>query len=402
MDVNDNTTLPQFSVPFLPNLVTVFPSLSSSGKSHLVKHIINHPNDYFVKPPAKVVIVLCNSKVEAFVEDDTSVLLLQDFHPETDLEPETLLIFEDVQALTEKISTCINVYCHHLNLAGIFILVQGLLGRSQVFPLLTLSHRVVLFLQSTAVSRLANYILQFYQDQELRTYIKTILAIAQRQEDIVLLEINKVRGPNQPYYVAIQGLDKFAMDSDNRPIIFPQPNKLQLYRDMYSDNYAESDETLPAGSFLLVPAENVTKKIAKTKGNSDHDQDECQLMWNQTLDLIRENLENNFPRKKLMLAENLVREIMRTQQFCVTKDGRTIMIKDSPKTKTPLLDLITNIVRQAGPNESPNPKFVLFTKILLQNGAPLVYFKNKSLLGRQTHRTFRKSPKVTSNYFLDG
>ena len=265
MDVNDNTTLPQFSVPFLPNLVTVFPSLSSSGKSHLVKHIINHANDYFVKPPAKVVIVLCNSKVEAFVEDDTSVLLLQDFHPETDLEPETLLIFEDVQALTEKISTCINVYCHHLNLAGIFILVQGLLGRSQVFPLLTLSHRVVLFLQSTAVSRLANYILQFYQDQELRAYIKTILAIAQHQEDIVLLEINKVRGPNQPYYVAIQGLDKFAMDSDTRPVIFPQPNKLHLYRDMYSDNYAESDETLPAGSFLLVPAENVTKKLPKQK-----------------------------------------------------------------------------------------------------------------------------------------
>ena len=400
MDVN-SATPSQFSVPFLPNLVTVFPSLSSSGKSHLVKQIIDHPLDYFAQPPSKVVVVLCNSQIEAFVEDDVSVIFLQDFHPESDLEPNTLLIFEDVQSLTDKISTCINVYCHHLNLAGIFILVQGLLGRAQVFPLLTLSHRVVLFLQSTAVSRLANYILQFYQDQELRAYIKSILALAQRQEDIVLLEINKVRGPNQPFYVAIQGLDKFPCDSEKRPVIFPQPNKLQLYKDMYADNYTESDLEVPPGSFLLVPAENVSKKLTKTK-KLTHDDDDCQLMWNQTLDLIRENLENNFPRKKLMLAENLVREIVRTEQFCITKDGRTLMIKDSPKTKTPLLDLITNIVRQAGPNESPNPKYVLFVKILLQNGAPLVYFKNKSLLGRPTHRTFRKPTKSVSNYFLDG
>ena len=399
MDVNDATT-PQFSVPFLPNLVTVFPSLSSSGKSHLVKQIIDNSSDYFVKPPSKVVIVLCNSKVEALVDNDIPVLLLQDFNPESDLEPDTLLVFEDVQTLSEKISTCINVYCHHLNLAGIFILVQGLLGRSQVFPLLTLSHRVVLFLQSTAVSRLANYILQFYQDQELKAYIKSILALAQRQEDIVLLEINKVRGPNQPYYVAIQGLDKFPVENKKRPVFFPQPNKLHLYKEMYADNYTESEETLPAGSFLLVPAENVKKKIAKPKAG--HDQDECQLMWNQTLDLIRENLDNNFPRKKLMLAENLVREIVRTKQFCITKDGRTIMIKDNHKTKTPLLDLITNIVRQAGPNESPNPKYALFAKILLQNGAPLVYFKNKSLLGRPTQRTFRKPSNSVSNYFLDG
>jgi hypothetical protein len=399
MDVKRDTS-PQFSVPFLPNLVTVFPSLSSSGKSHLVKQIIDHPSDYFTTPPSKVLVVLCNSQVDAFVNDDVPVILLQDFNPESDLEPDTLLIFEDVQTLTDKISTCINVYCHHLNLAGIFILVQGLLGRAQVFPLLTLSHRVVLFLQSTAVSRLANYILQFYQDQELRAYIKSILALAQRQEDIVLLEINKVRGPNQPFYVAIQGLDKFPVDSVKRPVVFPQPNKLHLYQEMNSDNFSESDDVdIPPGSFLLVPAENVTKRKAKGKA---HDQDECQLLWNQTLDLIRENLENNFPRKKLMLAENLVREIMRTKQFCITKDGRTIMIKDSPKTKTPLLDLIANIVRQAGPNESPNPRYAMYAKILLQNGAPLVYFKNKSLLGRPTHRTFRKPTKSVSNYFLDG
>ena len=434
MDVHETTPLsPQYSVPFLPNLVTVFPSLSSSGKSHLVKQIIKNPEDYFVEAPTKVIVVLCNSKVEPFqyykenhdsddisnneqehqnnLEDNTTVVLLQDFAPETDLEFKTLLVFEDVQTLSEKITNCINIYCHHLNLAGIFILVQGLLGQSRVFPLLTLSHRVVLFLQSTAVSRLANYILQFYQDQELRAYIKQILALAQRNEDVVLLEINKVRGTNQPFYVAIQGLDRFPKSIAKRPVFFPQPNKLHTYREMFSQNYAETEadsesDLAPPGSFILVPAENVFKKQLESKDGEDttHGKDNCQMTWNKTLNTIKENLEYNFPRNKLLLAENLLREIMRTEKFCVTNDGRTIFIKDAPKTKTPLLDLISNIVRQAGPNEMPNPKYVLFVKILIQNGAPLLYFKNKSLLGRRhpVQTSSVKSKLLSKNFFVDG
>ena len=424
---------PQFFVPFLPNLVTVFPSLSSSGKSHLVKRIVKYSKNYFTVSPSKVVFVLCNPKVEAFDDSDFDLsvesVLLQDFVPEECLQHNTLLIFEDVQVLSEKITNCINVYCHHLGLAGIFILVQGLLGRSQVFPLVTISHRIVLFLQSTAVSRLANYILQFYQDPELKLYIKTILAQAQRQEDIVLLEINKVRGTNQPFYVAIQGLDNFPLDSVNKPVIYPQPNKLHVYKKMFATNYAvlsttsdittnttpatndnldsSAQQTFPGGSFILVPAENVTFEKNASGQNDDDDNDndddnnKCQKTWNNTLNIIKENLENNFHRKKLQLAENLVREIMRTQRFCVTKDGRTVMVKNLLKTKIPLLDLVTNITRQAGPKELPDVKFLPFVKILLENGAPLVYFKNKSLLLKQSLRSSNKTiSKKTANQKL--
>ena len=408
---------PQYFVPFLPNLVTVFPSLSSSGKSHLVKRIVQNSKSYFTVPPSKVVFVLCNPKVEAFDESDfananlsVETIALQDFVPEECLQHNALLIFEDVQVLCDKITNCINVYCHHLGLAGIFILVQGLLGRSKVFPLVTISHRIVLFLQSTAVSRLANYILQFYQDPELKVYIKTILAYAQRQEDIVLLEINKVRGNNQPFYVAIQGLDNFPMDdaSLKRPVIYAQPNKLHAFNNMFAANYAilsagqngqninndddnnnnSQNEILPQGSFILVPAKNVIVKNDNVDNNDNvaEGADECAKTWNATLNIIKENLENNFPRKKLQLAENLVREIMRTQRFCVTKDGRTVLIKNMIKTKIPLLDLVTSITRQAGPKEQiPDAKFLPFVKILLENGAPLVYFKNKSLLQHNKH-----------------
>lgn len=397
MDVNDSTR--QFFKPFLSNLVTVLPSLSSSGKSHLVKHIVENSEAYFAEPPLRIVVVLCNPKVEAFVDKptkdtshvETLALPIEDFVPEQDLEPRTLLIFEDVQALNDKISTCINVYAHHLNLSGIFVLVQGLLGRSQVFPLLTLSHRVILFLQSTAVSRLANYILQFYQDLELRAYVKQILATAQREEDILLLEINKVRGANQPFYLAIQGMDRFGKGASKYPLVYPQPNKLDNYQELFGDNVSELSQDVPAGSFVLVPAQNVLKKAAA----GPEEQDDCQSVWNQTLHIIRENLENNFPRKKLALAENLVREIMRTEQFCVTRDGRSIVVKSNPKTKTPLLDLLSCIIRQAGPNEVPHPKFAPFVKILLENGAPLLYFKNKSLL-RQPSNSRRRRPHSSS------
>ena len=419
---------PQYFVPFLPNLVTVFPSLSSSGKSHLVKRIVQNSKSYFTVPPSKVIFVLCNPKVEAFDESDFSnanlpveTIALQDFVPEECLQHNALLIFEDVQILCDKITNCINVYCHHLGLAGIFILVQGLLGRSKVFPLVTISHRIVLFLQSTAVSRLANYILQFYQDPELKVYIKTILAYAQRQEDIVLLEINKVRGNSQPFYVAIQGLDNFPLDdaSLKRPVIYAQPNKLHAFNNMFAANYAtltvaadnaaddaaaaaanndDDNENLPQGSFVLVPAQNVTvssgrRRESAINGDDDNESDDkCAKTWNATLNIIKENLENNFPRKKLQLAENLVREIMRTQRFCVTKDGRTIMVKNMIKTKLPLLDLVSTITRQAGPREQmADEKFLPFVKILLENGAPLVYFKNKSLLQYKKQHLKRSS-----------
>ena len=427
---------PQYFVPFLPNLVTVFPSLSSSGKSHLVKRIVQNSKSYFTVPPSKVIFVLCNPKVEAFDESDFSnanlpveTIALQDFVPEECLQHNALLIFEDVQILCDKITNCINVYCHHLGLAGIFILVQGLLGRSKVFPLVTISHRIVLFLQSTAVSRLANYILQFYQDPELKVYIKTILAYAQRQEDIVLLEINKVRGNSQPFYVAIQGLDNFPMDdaSLKRPVIYAQPNKLHAFNNMFAANYAtltssstaadkvdntaaaaapnnDDNENLPQGSFILVPAQNVTVSRRRESAiNNDKNDDEiesddkCAKTWNATLNIIKENLENNFPRKKLQLAENLVREIMRTQRFCVTKDGRTIMVKNMIKTKLPLLDLVSTITRQAGPREQmADEKFLPFVKILLENGAPLVYFKNKSLLQYKKQHLKRSHNKTTT------
>ena len=92
---------------------------------------------------------------------------------------------------------------------------------------------------------------------------------------------------------------------------------------------------------------------------------------------------------------------MRTQRFCVTKDGRTVMVKNLLKTKIPLLDLVTNITRQAGPKELPDVKFLPFVKILLENGAPLVYFKNKSLLLKQSLRSSNKTiSKKTANQKL--
>lgn len=381
MDVDTATRVaPQFYKPFLPNLVTVFPALSSSGKSHLVKHILDHPSEYFSVLPSQVLVVLCNPRVE--FQEGLKTVSLADFDPETDLEPETLLIFEDVQSLDDKITTCINVYCHHLNLVGIFVLVQGLLGRARVFPLVTLSHRVVLFLQSTAVSRLANYILQFYQDLELRDRVKSILAGAQRAEDIVLLEINKVRGQHQPYYLAIQGLDRYAMQG-TPPFVFPHPNRTALYSATFDNNQVTLEDIPPEGSYVLVPASRVKKDLPAAEENH------CQDEWKETLAVIRENLENNFEAKKLRLAENLVREIVRTDQFCVTADGRTLILKHHQTVRLPLLDLVAAIVRSSAPNETPNPKFVQFVKILLDNGAPLVYFKNKSLV---QHASKRKQP----------
>jgi len=172
-----------------------------------------------------------------------------------------------------------------------------------------------------------------------------------------------------------------------KSIVFPHLHKQHLYEDEFGDNETEVDggvdpATLPQGSYLLVKAENVTKKSHKKAkvANTSLDEPDCEKDWKMVNDIIIDDIESALPYKKQQLAKNLAKSMLNSKHFCISKDGKSVMIKNQSKTATSLLDFLNTATRSSGPNEIPDAKFVLFTKLLLQSKTPMFYFKNKSLL----------------------
>jgi hypothetical protein len=387
----------QFYVPFPRNSVTLISSPTYSGKTYFVQQIIKQSECYFAEPLQRVVVILSNPRVEFELDEKEHKIelvkcSLQDFEEDI-LQPGDFVIVEDIQFISEQVKNICNVLCHHLNLIGVVLICQGLLGQKRLFPLLSLSHRIILFLANTACIRLSKFIIQScYQDTELKNYLKTILSHAEREKAILLLELNPVSGSQQPFYIAISRLDNFPSDKMPRPLIFAHPSKNRLYVEEYGDNAAEMDESpeaedLPKGSFVLVPSENIIKRSSKSANAGE---DDCEKHWNEMIETIQDTIEHNFTGKKLMLAQNLLREILSSKQFCISASGKRLIIKNAQKHKVSLLDFVTQVLRHAAPNEQMTDKlmkYLPFVKILLQNDAPTHYFKNQLLLrGIQSKR----------------
>jgi hypothetical protein len=152
---------------------------------------------------------------------------------------------------------------------------------------------------------------------------------------------------------------------------------------MFEDNEADIEgidpSTLPKGSYLLVKAENVTSKKKKKK-LSDSNETDCEKDWQTLNDNIISDIESGFKFAKHQSAMNLAKYMLKSKFFCFSSNGSLIMIKDQPKTSSPLTDFLHAALRASGPNEVPNPKFVIFTRFLLTSHTPEHLFKNRALL----------------------
>jgi hypothetical protein len=166
--------------PFPKSAVTIFSAPTYTGKSYLVKQILLNQNRYFSSPLTRVFVLSCNQQAAVFefetenddpnhkdnfsTADDLKFQLtdlpLEEFDQNV-LQPNDLVILEDVQAVTASIRVLINISAHHEHLAGVFVICQGLLG-TKIFELLSVCHQIVLFMQSTSVSRLAKYIINHF------------------------------------------------------------------------------------------------------------------------------------------------------------------------------------------------------------------------------------------------
>jgi hypothetical protein len=95
---------------------------------------------------------------------------------------------------------------------------------------------------------------------------------------------------------------------------------------------------------MLVKAENVTSKKLKKKF-SDFNKIDCEKDWKSLNKNIIEDIESRFKFNKQQMAKNLAKFMLKSKHFCISKDGRSIMIKDQPKTALALLDYLSTAIR---------------------------------------------------------
>lgn len=396
-----------FQTPFPTNSVNVLCATTNSGKSTLALNIIKHQHIYFARPLKKILVVLCNPIIDnsEFYTEGVSpelqsilqVTSLDELNLEQDLEEGTFLIFEDVQFLDKKILNAVNLHAHHSHLESVFLIVQGLLGSPDLFKLISLAHRIVLFFGSAASTRVAKYVVtHFFLDPELKEYLHKIISEAEKNKSILLLDINQINGKYKPKFLAISGLDKLA---EMKPaIVYPQLNEQDNYDQEFEGNLAEMDHSrFPPGSFVLVPAANVKQKVNQREEEDDEEVDK-KTEWERMSDIVERNIDASVPFKKKGPAKNVAMALLQCNKFAVSNDGKTIHIKeDEKKSKIPMLDFILTAIRASGPNEPVNDTFKKFMAILLNNHTPKSFFKNKSLI--QAAENIKKRKRETLSSF---
>ena len=385
---SDENTPQQFFTPFYPHSVNILSAPSNAGKSTLLLNIIKNRKNCFTRQFDRVFVVFCNERVSSLPYDslaneelNVESCYLQDFSTQ-DLLPNDLVIFEDVLKVTSDIQETIKVLAHHIDLASVFIVVQCVYN-DEFKVLLSISHQIIIFLNGTQGTKLAQQLRQyFFINPEIKEKIKLITSEAEKYKDIVLLKLNNIARNDEPHFFSISGLENFVVNFTNslRTFIYPQLHSESLYHTMFEDNFVEMDidpNTIPKGSYVLVPAANVKRKSVTNSSAKDSKEQQ----WDNLTSLLAHEIETgmlNYSRQKYAL--NIAKYMLSLKKFSFSKDGRAVMILHEPKTLVSVVDYLDTASRAAGPSEPTNPIFLRFTKLLLDARMPKLFVKNKNLL----------------------
>lgn len=377
-------TKPPTFTPFPKNSVNLVTGPTSIGKTFFITHLLNNHKVYF-QSVNRIVIVVCNQHVEFVtlspdIEAEVIQLPLSDFDPE-ELEEDDLVVIDDVQTLNENIRSTISVGTHHRHLASLFIVTHSLL-RNRNYELLSLVHRVFLFLRAASNAKLAKFVLQdFFPDPEIKKYLQSqVLNYCHKHKQVLCLELNPiVSNPESANYLGFSHLEELS--SKGFCLLYPAAMNLSVDA-TYAQEFPIDD--VPPGTFVAVPAQVIVQKKAETK-STEVCSDET--MWNKTMRDIEDNIEGYFKSHKHRQCKNLAKEILQHPKMCVTIDGRFFHLKDRPRTKVSMIDFIALATRRAAPMEVTRKPFwsnySVHVDELLKNDAPLELFTNKLLLPKR-------------------
>lgn len=361
---------------------------SNSGKSFLIKYLLSNPTNYFEKTPENIYIIHCNSQTPEYnLSVDFSRVHqfnIEDFDLNL-VEPESILVFEDVNILYESIRVACNVATHHLPLLSLFIVSQNVIGNKH-FELVKLCHRAIFCLKSRAASNSADYIKRtFFKDFETKDYLSKVLQFAERSQTYLLLEINSIAArPGQ--FIAYSNFDQvnFALAFSLNPI-----TNLPIYiikkKDLMDVESLVGEITSPPppNTFVILPFNSVFEQVKKKSNEVGPCASEKN--WSQVLATVYSIIEQDLPLKRWRNAKSLARYVLESNSFCVTIDGRFISLKNRPLERVVFFDFLNDATRRATTWEKPKKEwklFKMFVKALVDSGNSTTPIKNSHFLKR--------------------
>lgn len=402
MDINKSTTENQLQFqPFPRNSVNLIVGPTHIGKTFYVTKLINNYKQFFCAPLQRVLVILCNNRVQQLKFDSTldvhiEQIPLSEFEVDI-LQPNDLVIIDDLQTVTEPIRSTISVFTHHYNLVSLFVITHNLIGNPN-FELLKICHRLFLFTSASANAMQISYIINnFYHDIAIKNYLKSVYNFCKYQKEILALELNPIASStNSQIILAFSHLTSL-IDKDFL-ILYPYPHLGHQYASNFNasikKNIAKNmsltfplDNTLewPESSLVAVPANVVIQNInSSLDGQKKESKCTEKSQWEDTNRIIEENIESYFPHNRWQKIKNVAKEILSNPQFCVKTDGKTFHLVNRPRTEVSLIDFLAVATRKAGPMEmGRDPVWKLYSMhvdTLLKNNAPKDLFKNKLLL----------------------
>ncbi len=450
----DETTHPprQYFCPFPTASSTLIVAPPYTGKSYFVKQVLESQEFYFERPVEKVVVINCDERVKFYELEDPPGSFADERRPlpkveqcvwdtfdSESLREGDVVLVDDLQVITPRVRELITALTHHCCLGHLFVVCHGVLG-TRMYELLSYVHRVCLFTASTAVVRLGLFIVQrFYVDTELKEFLKSVIAICERQQEILVLEINNLPGNVQPYHVALSHLAQLRNPEASFAMAYSYPSRSGLYEKLAREKRIArlapkllealpAKDHLPPGSFVILNPSNVQQlrdEAAAFRDNGGDNEDggesegseDCLKKqteeWNDAVAELEMRIEDFVDPKggKWLLAKNLLKEILRNSNICILDNRKEMMLENNERTRVSILDFVTNCIRRAGPNEDESHGdsreyeiYRLYVRSLLRNLCPKSLFKNKILLepprkfsifGERTRRPKKHKHKKT-------
>jgi hypothetical protein len=145
-------------------------------------------------------------------------------------------------------------------------------------------------------------------------------------------------------------------------------------------------------AFVLVPLQNV-QEISDEPDDDDDEDDEgdgrpkkvcLRRRWDEMNRQLETEIEASFEMAKWNVAKNLMREILKCPQVCISSDYRLAYVGEQEFS---IIDFLKVATRKSGPNEGKRgarrddlaARFVPLLVVLLANHAPTTYIVNKRL-----------------------
>ncbi len=202
------------------------------------------------------------------------------------------------------------------------------------------------------------------------------IGICERQQEILILEINNLPGNVQPYHVALSHLTRLRNPEAPFAMAYSYPSKSGLYEQLARQKRIAKvapellkalpqKDFLPQGSFLILDPASVEKlreEEEEKEENRNRDYEDATVEdcvekqtaeWDETVAELETRIEDFIDPKggKWLLAKNLLKEILRNSNICILENRKEMMLNDIYSTRVSILDFITNAIRRAGPSE---------------------------------------------------